>query len=215
MEMNWRLILGAIVVVVIVASAIIAGFNPSGISGFSIFGNNEPTKDIIISSSLLLKSLDMQFPAEKLIIDLYSQEKTVSIGDQQIHLSYYTTIELENFNGKITTDNGLLTIDAQVDKVLINDVEISQKSGTMKLNMDQVEFAIIDGENAILAPIKYEKASGDISINNDKIYFKVDEENLELGAFKGKLEITSNDFILDGIVDRVLVDGKSKLLIDE
>jgi len=209
------LILGAIVVVVIIASAIIAGFNPGGLTGFSIFGTAGPTKNIMISTSLNLENLEFTAPAEILTIETYSQEKQATIGDQNIDLTSYATIELENFNGRVTIKNKRATISGQADKASVNDVSFSHKSGTVSFNLDQVEYAFIIGEEIILPPMKYEKADGYIDISNNKFYVQLNEEPLELGAFKGILELTESDLNLEGIVDKVFVNGESKFLVDE
>ena len=212
MDIDWRFIGAVIIILIIVVSAIIAGQN---ISGFSFFGTSGPTKNITISASIELEEIQFNAPVEKLVIEAYSQENSLFIGNQKIDFSSYTAIEAENFQGYITAKGGLVSFDAQADMLTVNDVPITSKDSTIHFSGQNVEFYMITADNIILPPVRYEKTKGYAYINDDKFYVQLNDEPLELGAFRGSLEISDSDISFEGIVDRVLVDGESKILIDE
>lgn len=215
MEINWRVLLGLVIIAAVSISFFTTGFDFEGISGFSIFPVKGPVKNITISASIRLKDIEFSAPIEKLTLQLYSQQNEILIGDQKIDLSSQSIVELENFNGKITIKNNKLSVNGKAEKVMVNDVSMKHKTGMIKFLADGINYQIVSAEKIILSPTRYEKAEGYAYINNDKFYVQFNNEPLELGAFKGTLELTESEIALNGIVDKIFVDGESKFLIDE
>jgi len=213
--MNWRLILGAVVLIIIIASAVFIGSSSTNLSGFSIFGSSGPSKNITISTSLALKNIEFTAPSETLTLELYSQDNFLIIGNQKIDLETYTIVELENFNGKVAVNDVLLTVDGNADKIYVNGVGISGQDGSTHFSLNSADYNMAIAEEIVLPSRRYDKSNGEVYVDNGNSYFQINDELLELGTFKGKIEITETNFFLDGIVDKILIDGKSKIIIDQ
>jgi hypothetical protein len=215
MENNWRLVLGSVVVLIIVVSAIIAGFDTSGLTGFSIFNSNGPTKNITFNGFIEVNELEFNLPSESIYIELPSQDNSVFIGEQKVDLTNSVELELKNFEGSVKIKNDITVLSGKTEKLSVNGVEISHKSGQTEILLDNVEYIIISTENTVIQPKRYEKVKGYTDINDGSLYIQLNEETLDIGAFRGSVGITDGGLTLDGIVDKVLVDGKSRFSINE
>jgi hypothetical protein len=215
MENNWRLILGGVIIVIIIASAIIAGFSTDGLTGFSIFSSNGPTKNITFNGFIETNELEFNFPSKSIYIELPSQDNSIFIGEQKIDLEDFAELELTNFEGTIKVKNDITVVSGSTEKISVNGVEISHRSGKTQLLLDNVKYTIISSDETVIQPKRYEKVKGYTDINDGSLYIQLNEETLDLGAFRGSVGITDGGLTLDGIVDKVLVNGKSKFSINE
>jgi hypothetical protein len=214
MMTDWRTILGAIIVVVVIASAVLFS-QGDALSGFVLFSGGEPTKNISVSASLIMDEVSFNAPADKVIIDVPSQNSEMFIGEQKIDLGDSATIEIENFEGSVTLESTKLSIGGNGEKISVNGVSISQKEGRISFGADDIDFIAVQFEN-ILLPIKtYEKPEGYVYVNEDKYYMKINHEPLTLDRFQGEIQLTTDQIQLEGVTDRVTVTGETTLTVSE
>jgi hypothetical protein len=200
---------------VIFVAAFYGNFSLTGKSVDSFDLNNS----LVISSKLTIPELELKGDYSQISI-LADSGSFVYIGDQKMMLNERTVNEiiLKDFSGKIKfNEYEISLIDGKAAKIILNDIPMSNKRGrATNVHTDSgLDYRLIEfGNDTYIKEIDH-VLSGEISLGNkadDKI--GLDEKELIISSFFGKVRIEDKRMFLDGSVEKIEIkDEKSKIII--
>lgn len=167
--------------------------------------------DIQISAELTVPSLSLDGKFREVELRGGSDSYLYS-GDQKFYLgnSENNFISLNNYDGKISFDsNKIGDFNGKVSNVSINGVDVESQSGKMmRIEMeDDFDYSSLEiSEEVYVKDISY-NTSGTIRLNGGKNLFGVENEEVSINDFKGKIVIQNGKFSLDGTATGLDISG--------
>ena len=197
-----------------------------GLAGVIIyFGNFNFTGNIVdslgVNNTLEIKA-SLLVPEVKLNGDY--GEITFSFGQSSLYLDNKRVpldgldnkIVLREFKGYFDFDGGdILRLDGKASEVIINSVPISSDDGVkikVLINPGTNYKSIEIKEGAYIKNLDY-LSSGQIFLGENLL--KINYERVILKNYLGSLKVFDGNFILDGIVESVRIEGDSRKVFFE
>jgi len=204
METDWKIAVAAIIGLSIIASAVI--FSGGGdIAGFFALSadDKEPTG---FSAQLKIENdvaLDVA-ESDSVSIQLHPQDASIQLGREKLESSVDSVnIRIEGFAGKIVL-GGKFSVKGSGKKVFLNGIGSKDRTS---ISVESDDFDQFGAVNASLRPINY-RTRGTVNVQGGKGIIKVDNEEVQIGGFVGKLSAVPAEVSFDGEAEKISVAGK-------
>ena len=191
----------------------------SGITGNVILSENGSIEGIIVKANLDIPDFDINLNNnfEKIRIQGGS-DSFLNVGREKFDLSHSKKgfIVLEDFIGKISFNAGSISVlKGNAKKILINGVPISPIVGNhleVELNGD-LNYSYLDiKEGVFISKLEY-ITDGSLRIG-EQTTLNLNDDKLILNDFFGALNIENKEMSLNGIFNKIEIDGESNIVIN-
>lgn len=143
-------------------------------------------------------------------MNVLNSEAVLYVGPQKTELSGLGKIKivLIDFEGDLKIEGSSISLlNGRASEVLINGIpSISESGKKVKVRLDNpVFYDSLELKDSYFASIDY-SAYGDVKVQN-KASLTLDGDRIQMGSFKGDLEVRDNRFFFDGLVKKINVAG--------
>lgn len=218
-----KLIVFAIFLVLAFFLIFFAFFESGNLTGnvVNIGGKESNTANLVkITADLTLPFDDLNIKGDIDQIELKADriDNFFYAGGEKFDLTNSEKMNLiiTNYDGKISFDaNNILKLKGKATEVLINGVLMRPESGiNMKVKFKKdIQYNSLKLNGVFIDLLYYTTTSGTIKLNEEKMVFNIDNEEVKIEKFQGDLEIRGNQFKLNGHVKKINVIGEPDISI--
>lgn len=131
----------------------------------------------------------------------------ISSGDNLFELSQGDTISIENYEGNIIfNENNIFILDGDAERVIVNGIPVSSREGKSSIYSEEMSYKNLNIFDIYISSLNY-KAAGLIDIEDGRRVILLRDENILIENFKGDLTSSLGDFILEGVIGSISVEG--------
>lgn len=216
LSMDWKIVALIIVAAVIIISGLLGSSDVFGNLQsigkiFSGFASTNVSRDISVTGIISVNEVSTKIQPQYLEVST-NAPAVLFIGNEKIELNHSSVISINNFSGSAAILIKGIDIDGSAEAVYISDIGIlphEQSTITVRASSARFDSARFFGEADKLSF----NASGSVGLNQFKIALKLDSEIIEIGKYRGQLNITGNSVMLEGFANAVSVSGNHSIVI--
>ncbi len=193
--------LGIILIIVFTAFSGQDFYKSFSFTGHTVKGINIQENGVRIEGELTIPQINLEQAFKK--IEIKGKSNSFFYADNQrfdLTKLRENNVILEDYAGEISFDSkNIKNLQGKVNKVIINDISISPESGnTIKVHFNEnFNYDSVIIEKAFLEELVY-NTTGIINLNNGKNILNLNNEEIKITNFQGRIMLENKKFKLEG-----------------
>jgi len=201
--------------IVVVAIGFFTIYGDFGLTGNAVKSGNFSNDSINIKGEFTsAPNLNFNSEFDEILIVGGGEESFIDVGNLELNLFGSSQIILKGFDGRLQFNGEKISeLKGSAKEVLINGEVLSTKEGSTKINLAKdFSYSILEiKDDLFLKKLDY-FTSGVLTLNGNKV-FKLENEEIGINGFYGKIYLEEGDFDVKGVVDKLEIKGDSKVSI--
>ncbi len=216
--MDWKILAVIIVAAAILISGLLGSGTLGGIkdtlgkifSGISLSGNI--SRDISLVGMISVREGNIKMQPQSLEVST-NAPSVLFLGNEKIELNQSSVINMNNFTGTAAVDfTKGIDIEGSAETIFISGIGIfphEQSAIAVRASVSFDSAKFFDATSDKL----YFNASGTVGLNGFKMTINLENEIIDIGKYKGQLNITANSVALEGLAESVSVLGNNSITV--
>ncbi|MBT4651082.1 hypothetical protein HOC13_01015 [Candidatus Woesearchaeota archaeon] len=152
--------------------------------------------------------------AETIELKFRDLSAKIKVNEEELELQNLEEVDmlLEGFDGELEFDYFGTSATGEADRLVVNGISFSTK-GTLEVSFKELSYDSLEIVNTKFESLNVNEGSGSLNIQ-DKLDYKLNDEELLISGFQGGLFINGTDSSLEGEVDGFSVTGRLTMSVN-